>query len=182
MRDVDARPVNVIRRDGAVWTLAYGGVTAHLPDVKGLRDLAVLLAAPGCPVRVYTLLGRTEPLGGADPVLDDRALRAYRARLAELDRVLDTATRIDEHDRAASERASLIKELTSAAGMGGRTRRLGDETERARKTVTARIRDALRSIDREHPALGAHLRASVNTGTSCVYAPPEPTRWSSHPR
>jgi hypothetical protein len=28
-----------------------------------------------------------------------------------------------------------------------------------------------------HPALGAHLRSSVSTGTSCSYDPSEPTRW-----
>ena len=38
---------NVFRRDGDVWTVAFDGRTAALRDAKGLRDLAVLLAAPG---------------------------------------------------------------------------------------------------------------------------------------
>ncbi len=181
LRDARARPVNLLRNDGAVWTLAYDGVTAHVPDVKGLHDLAVLVAAPGRPVHVFALLGRAEPPTGADPVLDDRALAAYRARLAELDAVLDAATDAAEHDAAAAERAVLVKELTAAVGLGGRPRRLGDETERARKTVSARIRDALRRIDGAHPALGAHLHAAVGTGVSCVYAPAEPTSWSVRP-
>jgi hypothetical protein len=65
----------------------------------------------------------------------------------------------------------------AAAGLGGRARRLGDQSERARKTVTARIRHLIDRVDRVHPALGAHLRASVTTGTFCTYSPPSPTAW-----
>jgi hypothetical protein len=32
-------------------------------------------------------------------------------------------------------------------------------------------------VERLHPALGAHLRASVTTGTYCSYSPPAPTAW-----
>ena len=34
----------IFARDGAMWTLAYGGVTVRMRDAKGLSDLAVLLA------------------------------------------------------------------------------------------------------------------------------------------
>lgn len=63
---------------------------------------------------------------------------------------------------------------------GGRTRRLGDEAERARKTVTARIRDTLRKLDTLHPELAAHLRATISTGATCTYHPtrtPTPITW-----
>lgn len=39
----------VFRRYEDVWTISYGGTEAHLPDSKGLRDLAALLAQPGHP-------------------------------------------------------------------------------------------------------------------------------------
>lgn len=55
-------------------------------------------------------------------------------------------------------------------GLGGRPRRLGDDAERARKTVGARIRDALRRIETVHPALAAHLATHVQTGTYCRYS------------
>jgi hypothetical protein len=163
----------VFRFDGGLWELTYGGRRVHVPDAKGVRDLAVLVAAPGQDVHVLTLLGVDES-GGADPVLDERARTAYRARLAELDAEIEEAE--DWRDGARAERASaerdaLIRELTAAAGLGGRERRLGDRTERARKTVGARIRDALRRIQRAHPALGEHLRTTVTTGTSCAYFP-----------
>ena len=44
---------------------------------------------------------------------------------------------------------------------------------KARKTVTARVHRALRLLDTHHPALAAHLRQAVHTGTTCRY---EPTR------
>jgi hypothetical protein len=178
---------NVFRRDGDVWTVAFNGRTVPLRDAKGLRDLAVLLAAPGREVAV-TDLAAGVPGGeapavaalGADPVLDDRARAAYRARLAELDGELaeaDAHHDIERSARLAAERDALIGELARATGLGGRRRRLGDATERARTTVTARIRDAIGRIERAHPELGRHLRASITTGARCAYRPAETVRW-----
>lgn len=171
------RPETWLRRDGATWRLDYGGAEAHLPDAKGLHDLARLLAAPGQPVHVHALLGRAGPTHGSDPVLDDEAKRAYRRRLDELTVRLEDADR--RGDPAASEAASgelaaLRHELAAASALHGRDRRLGDEVERARKTVSARIHDALARITVAHPALGAHLRESVTIGTWCCYRPAEP--------
>jgi hypothetical protein len=75
------------------------------------------------------------------------------------------------------ERDALLAELRGASGLGGRPRRLGDPTERARKTVTARIRDTLRHLDRRHPELADHLRATVSTGATCCYVPDDSITW-----
>ena len=61
-----------------------------------------------------------------------------------------------------------MAELTGAYGLGGRPRRAGDPAEKARTTVTSRIRDAIGRVETVHPDLGRHLRASVRTGTFCV--------------
>jgi hypothetical protein len=71
-----------------------------------------------------------------------------------------------------------MAELHAASALAGRPRRLGDEVERARKTVTARIRDALRRIEQVHPELAQHLHASLRTGTNRTYAPDPPRRWA----
>jgi hypothetical protein len=178
---------NVFRRDADTWTLTFGGRSVMVRDAKGLRDLAVLLAAPGREVAATELVAgvaTTVATGlaalGADPVLDDQARAAYRARLAQLDEELteaDTDHDVERSARLAAERDALIGELASAAGLGGRSRRLGDATERARTTVTARIRDAIGRIERVHPELGRHLRASVVTGARCAYRPAETVRW-----
>ncbi|MDG4808093.1 AAA family ATPase [Micromonospora sp. WMMD1120] len=175
------------RRDGPVWQLAYDGVVVHLPDAKGLHDLHLLLSRPGSDVPAVELL---DPAAGpelvaarrmgADPVLDDEAKARYRRHLARLDEAIDSAAARDDARRVSAldaERSALLDELRAAAGLAGRSRRLGDEAERARKTVTARIRDTLRKLDERHPALAAHLRDSVSTGTTCRYLPPTPPPW-----
>ena len=171
-----------------VWTVAFNGRTVPLRDAKGLRDLAVLLAAPGREVAATELVagvrgGAATAIAalGADPVLDDRALAAYRARLADLHEEqaqADAHHDIERSARLAAERDALIDELDLATGLGRTAPRLGDATERARTTVTARIRDAIGRIERVHPELGRHLRASIVTGARCSYRPAETVRWS----
>ncbi len=175
------------RRNGPVWQLRWDGVTVHVPDAKGLRDLHSLLRLPGADVPAVRLLApeggelvaAAGQLGG-DPVLDEEAKRRYKERLARLDAEIDRAAarddtrQVETYDR---ERQALLDELRTAAGLGGRTRRLGDQTERARKTVTARIRDTLRKLETLHPALAAHLKASVTTGTTCAYRPEHSPDW-----
>lgn len=175
------------RRNGPVWQLRWDGVTVHVPDAKGLRDLHSLLGLPGADVPAVRLLA---PEGGdlvaaagqlgSDPVLDEEAKRRYKAHLDRLDAEIDRAAARDDTqqvEKYGRERQALLDELRTAAGLGGRTRRLGDRTERARKTVTARIRDTLRKLETLHPALAAHLKASVTTGTTCAYRPDHSPDW-----
>ncbi|MGW3301868.1 ATP-binding protein [Streptomyces rubiginosohelvolus] len=189
-RDTAAAPDGAsaeFRRNGPVWQLRWGGVTVHVPDAKGLRDLHSLLGLPGTDVPAVRLLA---PEGGdlvvaagqfgGDPVLDEEAKRRYKEHLDRLDAEIDRAAARDDSqqvEKYGRERQALLDELRTAAGLGGRTRRLGDQTERARKTVTARIRDTLRKLDTLHPALAAHLKASVTTGTTCAYRPERSPDW-----
>ncbi|MCP2293895.1 AAA ATPase domain-containing protein [Nocardia amikacinitolerans] len=182
------QPDNAFRFDGAVWVLRFDGRTAHLPDAKGLRDLHVLVGHPGQDIPSLELssapdkgIVRAAAALGSDPVLDDRAKASYRRRLSTLDAEIDRATELGHDDRAAEldrERAALLDELRRAAGLAGRTRRLGDDAERARKTVSARIRDALRRLDGVHPELAEHLRACVSLGVVCRYQPQREIRWT----
>ena len=139
----------------------------------------MLLARPGQPVPASELAGTIAPSRG-EPALDRRALSAYRARLRDLDD--DIAEAEASHDleratRARLERDAITSELTRSVGRGGGPRRLGDDTEKARKTVTARIHRALRILDVHHPALAAHLRDALHTGTTCSYHPAQPIDW-----
>jgi tetratricopeptide (TPR) repeat protein len=161
------------------WQVRYASTAARLDDVKGLHDLWTLLRARGAEVHCRTLVGL--PLeSGADRVLDDTAEAAYRARLRQLNRQIDDADELghtERADRLREERSALAHELAAAIGLGGRPRRLGDDSERARKTVSARVRDALTKMDAVHPQLAAHLRAAMHLGSTCRYAPTEPTSW-----
>ncbi len=178
---------NVFRLDNAVWTLRFAGRTLHLPDAKGLHDLHTLLTHPGQDVAALELLGGVNDITraagrlGADTVLDERAKAEYRRRLRRLDEEIDRAVDRADDGRAAAfdtERAALLEELRHAAGLAGRPRRFGDEGERARKTVSARVRDTLRRIDNGHPELAEHLRACVSLGMICRYQPHRDMRWA----
>ena len=94
----------MLRRDGDMWTVAFGGRTVPLRDAKGLRDLALLLAVPGREVAAVDLVaGSAQPVQafGADPVLDERARAEYRARLAEFDDGLAQADAHHDIERSA---------------------------------------------------------------------------------
>jgi tetratricopeptide (TPR) repeat protein len=177
---------SVFRLDRDVWTIAFAGRMVHMPDAKGLRDLHTLLGQPGTDVPALALLdpGRAEPQVaprfGSDAILDERAKARYRHRLGELDREIDRALGRHDDDRAAEldrERQAIIDELRRATGLSGRSRRLGDEGERARKTVTARIRDSLRRLDQRHPELARYLAATISTGITCRYQPSGDVTW-----
>lgn len=177
-------PVALLRRDGELWEVGLSGRTGRVRDAKGLHDLAVLVRRPGVEVHVLDLAspGSPRPGWGAGPVLDARARGEYRRRLGELEDERADAARDRDEGRLArldAERECLLAQLRGAVGFGGRARTLGgDATERARKSVTARVRDAIRRIEAVVPELGSHLDRSVRTGTCCRYQPVEPVSWS----
>jgi hypothetical protein len=172
---------NVFRRDHDVWTLVFDRIEARVADSKGLRDIHTLLANPRVEIAAIDLASDgTATVTSAPLLLDARAKDEYRRRLDGLDEAIDRAV-LRNHDARAKEledeRQGLLDELRRASGLGGRDRRMSDESERMRKTVTARIRDTLRRLDDRHPPLAAHLRASLRTGARCVYAPAEQVHW-----
>lgn len=171
----------VLRRVGDMWQAGIGRRRVFLRDAKGLHDLAVLLDNPGVDIPALELAGSAVGATGAgdrgprDPVLDRAALIAYRRRLAELDQQLaeaDHAQDLSRLQRANDERERLLTELRGATRPDGGSRTLGiTAAERARKSVTSRIRDAITRISNVLPELGAHLDQSVRTGTTCSYEP-----------
>jgi len=185
---------NVFRREGEVWRVVHAGREVRLRDSKGLRDLARMLGEPARPFPAVELAGAPAGPGGdagaeglhaqgdLGELVDAQAREAYRRRLADLDEEIDDADRaadVERSAKAAAEKEALVAHLAAAYGLGGRPRRTGDPAERARQTVTARIREAMTRIDSAHPDLGRHLRRSVRTGRICVYEPDSPIEWST---
>jgi len=77
------------------------------------------------------------------------------------------------------EKEALLKHLRQITGLGGRVRTSPSPAERARKAVSARIRDAIIKVGGHHPELAAHLAAAVSTGATCMYQPETPIAWST---
>jgi hypothetical protein len=185
----DAR--GVWARSGDVWVIGLGAARTPLRDSKGMRHLALLLERPGDELGALELVAAAEGhapaaatadpelstggTGDAGAALDAQAKAEYRRRLAELQEDLQEAERFNDPERAAraqEELDFLARELAAAVGLGGRDRKTGAAVERARVNVTRSIKTAVDRVAEHDEHLGAHLRASVRTGTFCSYAPP----------
>jgi tetratricopeptide (TPR) repeat protein len=173
----------VFRRSGPVWEIAFAGRTVQVPHKAGLSDLAFLLARPDRSVPVLELSGDNPALASntrGAPTLDERARREIRDRLHELDAEVAEAEADNDEERASAareRRQQLAEAVARDLGLGGRARRIDDPLERARKTVSTRIRRTITAVGRAHPELGRHLERSVDTGAWCAYRPAEPVAW-----
>ncbi|HEY7146736.1 MAG TPA: hypothetical protein VH637_21040, partial [Streptosporangiaceae bacterium] len=185
-----------LRRDGDLWLLTHGPDQVRMPDSLGLHYLDLLIRSPGTELtalRLVQLAGVTGAAPGAsragggpdglhevtsgagDEMLDAQARAAYRRRLAAIDEELAEAEAWHDGERASrlrAERDFLVQEITAAAGLGGRTRRLGSESERARVNVTRALRTAIARIRDRAPGAADYLDRAVRTGTRCSYRPP----------
>ena len=176
-----AGPAGFLQR-GDVWELEYLGATAVAKHSKGMTDLARLLDQPGRELHCTDLVGAALEQAGTGEVIDATARRRYEERIRELQRDLDEAD--ESNDLVASERAqleldALVDQLSAAMARSGRSRTgTSSSAERARSTVTQRIRSAIRHIEAVHPQLGAHLRTTIRTGTYCSYRPETTVDWT----
>jgi len=167
--------------------------------VKGLHHIAYLLRHPGQQFDARVLVAPAgDPLGGAavtgqgvvidlvgeelnlggrgdaGPLIDAKARFAYKRRLADLREELAEAERFNDPGRAEKAREEidfLTTQLAAAVGLGGRDRKVASASERARLTVTKRIKDALGKVRESHPALGDYLAGHIKTAYLCAYVP-----------
>jgi hypothetical protein len=176
----DEAAVNDFIRQGDVWKVSYAGRTAFARHTKGMSDIATVLSRPGQEVSAMDLIGAGAVVASTGPVLDERARAEYQVRIRELQAEVDDADRANDPyraERAALEMDALVDELSSAYGLGGRSRATGESAERARTAVTWRIRAAIDRLHSSHPELADHLRRSVQTGRFCRYDPSPEVSW-----
>ncbi|HYU16397.1 MAG TPA: BREX system ATP-binding domain-containing protein [Candidatus Acidoferrum sp.] len=176
-----AAPVFSMSDDGREWSIAHAGRVHRMRSVRGLAMLKRLVENPHVEIHALDLCvdpaagaSRAFDLGDAGPILDPRARREYRARLAELGAELEEAERFQDTGRAARLRVevdALTGQLSAAFGLGSRERRAGSAVERARIVVQRRVREAIKRIGDHDSELGRHLDWTVRTGTFCAYEP-----------
>ena len=180
-------------REGAHWAITYEGRQLHLPDLKGLRYIACLLASPGKEIHVLELVSRFEDRGAAiplasselaetglrvkgpqdeDDLVDGDARADYRRRLAELAQKKS----LDAHE--LTEKRWLESQLRSATGLGGRSRKIASDEEKARMNVKNLVRSAIEKISQHDAALGIFLDNSIKTGRRCSYVPDRHITWT----
>ncbi len=158
------------------WTLARGGSVLTVKDSRGMQLLARLVERPDEEIHVLALASGDEttsvPESSAGEVIDEKARRAYRERLAELQEAIAEAEGRANAARAAKlerEKDAILAELARAVGLGGRARQAGSATERARVNVQRRLRDAIARIAEVDADVGRFFDRSVRTGTFCCF-------------
>jgi tetratricopeptide (TPR) repeat protein len=169
------------RREGDVWSLVFEGRTTRLRDMVGLGHIARLLRAPEREIYVMDLAAPGDASAGASAdgdageLLDAQARGTYEARLRDASEEREEAERLNDRgrmERLSEEIEFLTAELSRGFGLGGRSRRAGAASERARVAVTRAIKYAIDRIAEHDPALAEHLRLAVRTGMFCAYVPP----------
>ena len=190
-------------RSGDQWTIAFGGTTFSLRDMKGLAYVQRLLQHPHQKFHALDLVGwnavgvgsetsgaedrlpagvSVRGLGAAGAMLDAHTKQEYRARLRDLRQELAELRKGADHERGEKVEAEidfLEREIIRAVGLGGRDRHAGSAAERARLNVTRTIKIALQRIAERHAALGELLETSIRTGLFSTYLPPpaNPVSW-----
>ncbi len=174
---------------GKWWVASFGGSSVRLPDTKGLRYLAELIACPGSERHALDLVDRVEgvaPSGGIDrralgdagTVLDAQARLAYRHRIERLRADADDALASDQLETAEACQAELdqlVSQLARAYGLGGRDRRSASAAERARLNVTRALRSAIAKLIDTVPEAGAGARSAGAHGPLLRRTHPSPT-------
>ena len=181
--DVDAGVAGrgVLARAARGWAISADGRRVVLPDLRGVRHLAVLLERPGEEVSALELCGAPAVDSGRHELADHQAVAAYRRRLRDLDADLAGADP-ERALRLRLERDSIHEHLAQILGLAGRSRAFATSAERARTAVRKAIKRAIDTITAADADLGAEVNATIITGFSCRHEPDAtyPRRWAVH--
>lgn len=152
------------------WRISMGEREVLVADWLGMRYLAVLLDSPGTQVSAAELAGQSAEVGGAQPVLDARAVTEYRRRLEQLrEEIADAAADEARLDRAQREYDALTEELMRSQGLGGRARTFANTDERARTSVRKALKRVVERIRAEDPVVADIIEKHLVTGFVCCY-------------
>jgi hypothetical protein len=178
-----ARRAGVLAQQPKGWLIAADGHQNVLPDLQGIRYLAVLLERPGQSVTALELAGAAGFEGSQQEIVDRRALDAYRRRLRDLDADLAEADADGDLERARRlrlDRDAMVEHLRRTVGLGGRIRAFATSPERARTAVRKAVKRALETIAVAAPDLGSELATTITTGANCQHtpSPAHPRRWT----
>ena len=172
-------------RDGDGWFIRGFGKEGLFKGTVGFEYIHRLLAACG-PVAMGELVAggrKTGKLSTADDVLDQEARQSYHQRLAELNAELGEARRnnaLAALERLEREKQMILDQLRSAKGLGGRGRKLGDETDKLRSRIANALERACSVLDTGGLSTVAdHFRVAISAqGGDYIYQPAERPAWS----
>ena len=168
----------VFRKEGDFWSVRFESKTIRIKDGKGAQYLSYLLNEAerefSASELVRAVSGKLEATvrGSAGEVLDDRAMADYRSRAESLQTEIQDARQFNDAGRVQllqDEMEALAEQITSATGLGGRRRSIGDSLDRARKAVSMAIVRTIAQIRKADLVLGDHLDKHVVRGAFLSY-------------
>lgn len=181
----------IFKRQGDVWDVSFGGASAFVRHKLGLSYIHILLSRPNRSISSLELqmvvnrtyedgvsknAGEVRCLRGNDAesseILDHTALRSYKERLDSIKRDLEQAESnrdYGRHEALTKEKEDILEQLRLARGLAGRQRGFPSGEERARKSISEAIRNAIRTLREHHQKLALYLEARVDRGRSCCY-------------
>ncbi len=176
-----------------MWAIRFAGKETFLDgNLKGAAFIHHLLAHQGQRIHVVRLMAHVAGVAGAALIPEAEGLATDRAKA---DEVVDQQTikkcreRYDhlvaEREHADDDRISTIETeiaeiaayLSSALGLGGRSRTMDDEVAKARRRIARVINIAYEKIEESDAELAIHLRNSIKTHTEMVYEPDQEVNW-----
>lgn len=176
-----------------MWAIRFAGKETFLDgNLKGAAFIHHLLSYQGQRIHVVRLMAHVAGVAGAavipaaegletdraeaDEVLDRQAIKNCQERydhlVAEREHAADA--RIDEID---AEIAQIAAYLSSALGLGGRSRTISDEVANARRRIARVIHIVYEKIETNDAELAIHLRNSIKTHAEMVYEPDQEVNW-----
>lgn len=167
-------------QNGDFWEIQYANKSTTLKDCKGLHDIAQLLQEPEKDFHCTDLMG-TILIESGTPLIDEKAMKAYKQQALKLQVAISDAEEIGLYEKADAlreELESFSEQLSQTVGLSNAIRKTGSSVEKARAAVTWRIRNAIKKIENSHPQLAKHLTLSIKTGSYCSYTPEMPHDWT----
>lgn len=189
--DKDDSAKFLFRKKEDIWSYRFnkpGPNFKLLSPSKGASYLHVLLANPG---KVYSVAGLVLEVAKApemyhslsadqgEDVLDDQAKQQLWSEYQDL------GTRIEDAERNGREgEARLLRDeqqefmdVLNNAGYKGQSKRLGDNSERHRKSFSNAIRRVREDIQKFDEDFAAHIKQYVRCGKTPCYQPPDGVDW-----
>jgi len=115
-----------------------------------------------------------------DDIIDERVIKEYKERLAELKDDLKQAERShdeEEKKRLESEIFVIEKVWKSATGLFNHSRRFPNVVENSRRAVANAITRSIKIIKKQHEPLAEHFARFIDTGKYCSYKPDKDIPW-----
>lgn len=181
------------------WHISFDGEEAFIKNRKGLSYIHHLLSHPNSKFSPIDLIRVVSPPSELPhpsdshddhdstssqqdgfEMLDGRALRDLRNRIAELDKDLESSqTAPQEKALLEKERADIVSHLEKSTNITGRIRRERGDQDRARSAVRQSIGRAIDLVEKKSPEVGKHLREKIVTGSTCTYHLPPQMTWKT---